>query len=141
MIGFYFSSVPKLKIRRGEVVDEKEDISHQPPVLRTASISDIAVLQAPKAMTIRQEECTLGRSIEDNEDAGDSRRARRAGRLLLRGLRIAFSTIEEHPKPLFLLLDELDPAVLGKFSALVAIAAASVHKYWTSTFAKDADNA
>ncbi|KAL2487980.1 hypothetical protein Fot_41272 [Forsythia ovata] len=36
---------------------------------------------------------------------------------------------------------ELDPTVLGKLSAPVAIAAASVHKYWTSAFDKFADNA
>ncbi|KAL2529594.1 hypothetical protein Fot_22195 [Forsythia ovata] len=33
--------------------------------------------------------------------------------------------------------DELDPTVLGKYEPLVA----SVHKYWTSTFEKAADNA
>ncbi|KAL2487972.1 hypothetical protein Fot_41264 [Forsythia ovata] len=37
--------------------------------------------------------------------------------------------------------DELDPTVLGKLSALVSIAGASVHKYWTSAFSKSADNA
>ncbi|KAL2520069.1 Uncharacterized protein Fot_23992 [Forsythia ovata] len=37
--------------------------------------------------------------------------------------------------------DELDPTVLGKLPAPAAIAAASVHKYWTSAFEKAADNA
>ncbi|KAL2514949.1 hypothetical protein Fot_28920 [Forsythia ovata] len=37
--------------------------------------------------------------------------------------------------------DELDPMVLGKLPAPAAIAAASVHKYWTSAFGKAADNA
>ncbi|KAL2558434.1 Uncharacterized protein Fot_03173 [Forsythia ovata] len=37
--------------------------------------------------------------------------------------------------------DELDPTVLGKLPAPAAIAAASVHKYWTSDFGKAADNA
>ncbi|KAL2559153.1 hypothetical protein Fot_03892 [Forsythia ovata] len=36
--------------------------------------------------------------------------------------------------------DELDPTVLGKLLAPAAIAAASVHKYWTSAFAKAVDN-
>ncbi|KAL2515443.1 R3H domain-containing protein 4 [Forsythia ovata] len=36
--------------------------------------------------------------------------------------------------------DELDIMVLGKLPAPAAIAAASVHKYWTSAFGKDADN-
>ncbi|KAL2513899.1 hypothetical protein Fot_27870 [Forsythia ovata] len=34
-----------------------------------------------------------------------------------------------------------NPTVLGKLPAPAAIAAASVHKYWTSTFGKAADNA
>ncbi|KAL2549757.1 hypothetical protein Fot_11287 [Forsythia ovata] len=38
-------------------------------------------------------------------------------------------------------VDELDPTVLGKLSASAAIAAVSVHKYWTSAFGKAADNA
>ncbi|KAL2545519.1 hypothetical protein Fot_14752 [Forsythia ovata] len=37
--------------------------------------------------------------------------------------------------------DDLDPTVLRILPALAAIAAASVHKYWTSTFGKPADNA
>ncbi|KAL2493837.1 hypothetical protein Fot_37594 [Forsythia ovata] len=37
--------------------------------------------------------------------------------------------------------DELDPTILGKLPAPAAIAAASVHKYWTSAFEKVADKA
>ncbi|KAL2520058.1 hypothetical protein Fot_23981 [Forsythia ovata] len=37
--------------------------------------------------------------------------------------------------------DKLDPTVLGKLSPTVAIAATSVHKYWTSAFEKTADTA
>ncbi|KAL2538466.1 hypothetical protein Fot_19857 [Forsythia ovata] len=36
--------------------------------------------------------------------------------------------------------DELDPAVLEKLSAPAAIAAASIHKYWTPTFGKATDS-
>ncbi|KAL2519799.1 hypothetical protein Fot_23722 [Forsythia ovata] len=36
--------------------------------------------------------------------------------------------------------DELVPAILEKLPVLFAIAVASVHKYWTSAFAKAADN-
>ncbi|KAL2502223.1 hypothetical protein Fot_36071 [Forsythia ovata] len=35
--------------------------------------------------------------------------------------------------------DKLDPTVLGKLPPAVAIAATSVHKYWTSAFGKAAD--
>ncbi|KAL2558715.1 Uncharacterized protein Fot_03454 [Forsythia ovata] len=37
--------------------------------------------------------------------------------------------------------DKLDPTVLGKLPAPAAIATASIHKYWTSTFGKATDNA
>ncbi|KAL2549929.1 hypothetical protein Fot_11459 [Forsythia ovata] len=37
--------------------------------------------------------------------------------------------------------DDLDPTVLGKLPPPTAIAAASVHKYWTSAFGKAADDA
>ncbi|KAL2493817.1 hypothetical protein Fot_37574 [Forsythia ovata] len=37
--------------------------------------------------------------------------------------------------------DKLDPTVLQKLPPAVAIAAASVHKYWTSTFGKTAETA
>ncbi|KAL2514506.1 hypothetical protein Fot_28477 [Forsythia ovata] len=47
MSGFYFSGVPKLKIRRGGVVD---DILHPPPVHSTASVSGVAIPQTPETM-------------------------------------------------------------------------------------------
>ncbi|KAL2550301.1 hypothetical protein Fot_11831 [Forsythia ovata] len=37
--------------------------------------------------------------------------------------------------------DKLDPTVLGKLPPAVAIAATSVHKYWTSAFGNAADTA
>ncbi|KAL2501332.1 hypothetical protein Fot_35180 [Forsythia ovata] len=37
--------------------------------------------------------------------------------------------------------DELDPTILGKLPVPTTKAVASVHKYWTSTFEKAADNA
>ncbi|KAL2545489.1 hypothetical protein Fot_14722 [Forsythia ovata] len=47
MSGFYFSSVPKLKIRRGGVVD---DFSPPPLVTSAASVLGVAVPQMPKTM-------------------------------------------------------------------------------------------
>ncbi|KAL2549943.1 hypothetical protein Fot_11473 [Forsythia ovata] len=178
MSGFYFSSVPKLKIRRGGVVD---DILPPPPVSFAAFVSGIAVRQAPETMVSSSSfiplasEVTSGvpsvlfpgdlffhrKSLDDHARGRQSPIARRRGpcpgkgwrirrilvgpgkaeRILLQRLRIAFSKIEERPEPLFLiLLDELDPTVLEKLPASTAIAAVSVHKYWTSTFWKAADN-
>ncbi|KAL2545786.1 hypothetical protein Fot_15019 [Forsythia ovata] len=50
MAGFYFSRVPKLKIRSGRVVDNQGDISPQPPVPRTTSVLEVVVLQASEAI-------------------------------------------------------------------------------------------
>ncbi|KAL2501053.1 hypothetical protein Fot_34901 [Forsythia ovata] len=50
MIGFYFSSVPKLKIRCGGVVGENEDILLPPSVSHTTSIPEVAVPQVLEAM-------------------------------------------------------------------------------------------
>ncbi|KAL2559293.1 hypothetical protein Fot_04032 [Forsythia ovata] len=47
MSGFYFSSVPKLKIRRGGVVD---NIFTLPPVPYATSVPGVAVPQAPETM-------------------------------------------------------------------------------------------
>ncbi|KAL2538116.1 hypothetical protein Fot_19507 [Forsythia ovata] len=84
MTGFYFSNVPKLKIRRGGVVD---DIPLPPPVSCVVSILGISVLQAHEAMTIRKEKgsrCPPGRDgrattvmpEKDIDDAEDPQRAR-----------------------------------------------------------------
>ncbi|KAL2479192.1 hypothetical protein Fot_48206 [Forsythia ovata] len=47
MSSFYFSSVPKLKIRRGGVV---QDISHPPPVPSATPDPGVTVLQTPEIM-------------------------------------------------------------------------------------------
>ncbi|KAL2538297.1 hypothetical protein Fot_19688 [Forsythia ovata] len=51
MAGFYFSKVPKFKIRNGRVVGENEDISPQSPVPCTASVPEVAIPQALGAST------------------------------------------------------------------------------------------
>ncbi|KAL2514772.1 hypothetical protein Fot_28743 [Forsythia ovata] len=50
MASFYFSRVPKFKIRSGRVVGENEDISHQPSVPRTASVLVVAFSWELEAM-------------------------------------------------------------------------------------------
>ncbi|KAL2549942.1 hypothetical protein Fot_11472 [Forsythia ovata] len=47
MSGFYFSSVPKLRIRRGGVVD---DVSHPPSVPSVTPDPGVTVLQTPEIM-------------------------------------------------------------------------------------------
>ncbi|KAL2546663.1 hypothetical protein Fot_15896 [Forsythia ovata] len=50
MAGFYFSRVPKLKIKSGEVVGEKENISPQLPVPCKASVPEVYVPQTSKTI-------------------------------------------------------------------------------------------
>ncbi|KAL2489758.1 hypothetical protein Fot_43050 [Forsythia ovata] len=141
MTGFYFSNVPKLKIRRGGVVD---DILPPPPVLHAVFVPEIAISHALEAVVSifssvpLVPEITAGapsvllptgpvflsenfrrpvkrKAVVDSEgettvpekgmwDVGIFRRLGEVGRIILRGLRIAFSMIEERPEPLFLLI-------------------------------------
>ncbi|KAL2483276.1 hypothetical protein Fot_44720 [Forsythia ovata] len=88
------------------------------------------------------------------EDAEDPRRARRGPNDPSSGVKdcvlhdrgASRNSIPHSPgKPEYINIgsrhDELDPTALGKLSAPAAIATASVHKYWTSTFRKAAVNA
>ncbi|KAL2500392.1 hypothetical protein Fot_34240 [Forsythia ovata] len=167
------SSVPKLKIRRGRVVD---DISLPLQVSCVVSVPEIVVPQAPEAMVSNSlsvplaleitsevpyislptgpisptknfrrsekrkavvgsqgETAVPGRGMEGTENP---RRARQGSRT---------SILPPPGKPKYINIgsrhDELDPTALGKLSAPAAIAATSVHKYWTSAFGKAAENA
>ncbi|KAL2557004.1 Uncharacterized protein Fot_01743 [Forsythia ovata] len=84
----------------------------------------------------------------------DSRKAKRGREAPLRGVReyalhprgVTQTSILPHPGwsehiNIESRQDELDPAILEKLLAPFAIAAALVHKYWTSTFTKAVDNA
>ncbi|KAL2489148.1 hypothetical protein Fot_42440 [Forsythia ovata] len=93
------------------------------------------------------------RGMEDDGDVEDSQRARRGWEDHSYGVEDRVShdrgasrtSIPPPPgKPKYINIgsrqDELDPTVLGKLLAPATIAAASVHKYWISNFAKAADN-
>ncbi|KAL2553366.1 hypothetical protein Fot_06985 [Forsythia ovata] len=85
MTCFYFSSVPKLKIRRGGVVD---DFIPLPPVSSTTSILEIAVPQAPEAMVSISPSVMLAPKITAevpfvplfNRPASSSKNFRRSGK-------------------------------------------------------------
>ncbi|KAL2538567.1 hypothetical protein Fot_19958 [Forsythia ovata] len=66
---------------------------------------------------------------------------KRVQEILERPTEVGRLLFEKLEKPLSLLEDELDPAILEKLLVPSAISAASVHKYWTSAFDKAADNA
>ncbi|KAL2520052.1 hypothetical protein Fot_23975 [Forsythia ovata] len=121
MSGFYFSSVPKLKIRRGGVVD---DIPHPPPVPYAASVPGVTILQTPETM--------VGSFSFISPTSGVTSGVSSAS--FPAGLVPSSKNSKQSGKR------KLDPTVLGKLSAPAAIAAASVHKYGTSAFGKAVDN-
>ncbi|KAL2514525.1 hypothetical protein Fot_28496 [Forsythia ovata] len=170
--------MPKLKIRRGGVVD---DILHPPPVPSTASVPEVAIPKTPEAMVNSSSFIPLASEVTSGmpsvlrsgkrkaaadskeessmpgkgmDDVGDFRRTGQ-------GREDPFSEVEDHtlqdreasqtpilpPTGKYEYInigsrrDELDLMVLGKLPVLAAIAAASVHKYCTSTFGKAANNA
>ncbi|KAL2550923.1 hypothetical protein Fot_12453 [Forsythia ovata] len=154
MLGFYFSSVPKLKIRRGWVVN---DISPPPPVPSAASVLGVTILQTPETMIDSSSFISpvpgviSGMSsasfptgpVPSSENSRQSSK-RKAG---ANSRKEAFRTPVPPPAGIYEYInigsrrDKLDPTVLRKLPAPTAIAAASVHKYWTSTFGKAVDNA
>ncbi|KAL2500603.1 hypothetical protein Fot_34451 [Forsythia ovata] len=153
MSGFYFSKVPKFKIRRGRVV---EDISPPPLVPSAASGPGTTVLQVPEMTTdnsyiLPGPETTskvpsTSIPVRPVPPPGSGRQLgkRKAG------AKSGEETFRAPTSPLpgkyeYINIgsrqDELDPTVLGKLPLPAAIAMASVHKYWTSTFGKAADDA
>ncbi|KAL2559362.1 hypothetical protein Fot_04101 [Forsythia ovata] len=151
MSGFYFPSVPKLKIRRGGVVD---DIPPLPPVPSAASIPGVTVLQTPETMVsssffmsptsaVTPEVLFYSFSVGP---APSSENSRQSGKRKVEtdSREGAFRTPIPPPVERINIRfrrDELDPTVLGKLPVLAAIAAASVHKHWTSTFENATYNA
>ncbi|KAL2553469.1 hypothetical protein Fot_07088 [Forsythia ovata] len=153
MSGFYFSKVPKFKIRRGGVV---EDISPPPLVPSAASGPGPTVLQVPEKTTDNSyippaPEATLevpstsiparpvlspGCARQSGKRKAGAKRGDEAFRAPTSPPPGKYEYINIRPCQ-----DELDPTVLGKFPPPVANAAASVHKYWTSAFGEAADNA
>ncbi|KAL2508270.1 hypothetical protein Fot_31917 [Forsythia ovata] len=141
MSGFHFSKVPKFKIRRGGIV---EDVSLSHLASPTISGSGPTVLQEPETVVgtlhilpapdVRADISSrrilldtglipemLGRRQKGNQRSRvGNKRPRRSSPPLLVGL---------------------DPSVVEKLPSAVALAATSVHKYWTSSFEKAVDTA
>ncbi|KAL2545911.1 hypothetical protein Fot_15144 [Forsythia ovata] len=151
MSSFYFSSIPKLKIRRGEIVD---NISHPPPVPSVASVPGVTVLQTLETMvgsssfisTVPVVTSEVPSASSPMGPAPSSENSRQSGKRKaeIGGREGAFRTPVPHPVErinISFRRDELDPTVLGKLPAPAAIAVASIHKYWTSAFEKATDNA
>ncbi|KAL2545983.1 hypothetical protein Fot_15216 [Forsythia ovata] len=154
MSDFYFSSIPKLKIRRGGVVD---DIPPLPSVPSVASDPRVTVLQTPEIMVGSPSFIPLASEVTSEVPPASSsmRPVPSSGSAIQSGKRKACANSGEEafrgppfPPPgkyeyinIGSRRDKLDPAALGKLLPLVANAAASVHKYCTSAFGRAVDNA
>ncbi|KAL2545221.1 Uncharacterized protein Fot_14454 [Forsythia ovata] len=153
MSGFHFSKVPKFKIRRGGVVEDASlphlassaAFGSRPTVLQVpeTAMDNPHILPAPEATTDVPSTSISARPVPPPGNARQSvkRKARaksgeeasRTSTSLPLG-KCKYINIESRQ-------DKLDPTVLEKLPPTVAIAATSVHKYWTSAFGKVADTA
>ncbi|KAL2483096.1 hypothetical protein Fot_44540 [Forsythia ovata] len=153
MSGFHFSNVPKFKISRGGVV---EDISPPLPVPSAASDPGATMLQmlempmnnssyilpTPEATSEVPSTSILTRPVPSPRSARQLEK-RKAG---TKSGEEAFRAPTSPPPGKYEYInigshrDEIDPTVLGKLPPPAAKAVASIHKYWTSTFEKVADN-
>ncbi|KAL2487744.1 hypothetical protein Fot_41036 [Forsythia ovata] len=151
MSGFHFSKVPKFKIRRGRIV---EDVS--PPYLASSGVSGSGptVLQGPETVVGHP---PVSPAPEVRADVPFSTNPARRGSSSENvrssaGKRPKVESGEQASRtPVFLppgrheyinigaRQDELDPSVVEKLPSAVALAATSVHKYWTSPFGKAVD--
>ncbi|KAL2530750.1 hypothetical protein Fot_23351 [Forsythia ovata] len=153
MSGFYFSKVPKFKIRRGRIV---EDVSHPHLAPSGVSGSGPTVLQGPETMVGHP---SVSSALEVRADVPFSTNPASRGSSFgnvrsLAGKRPKVESGEQasrtpvSPPPgrreyinIRARQDELDPLVIEKLPSAVALAATSVHKYWTSPFGKAVDTA
>ncbi|KAL2538223.1 hypothetical protein Fot_19614 [Forsythia ovata] len=153
MSGFHFSKVPKFKIRRGGIV---EDASLPHLASPTVSGSRPIVLQGPEtvvgnphissASEARADILYLSNparlvsppgyvrplakrkpKVESGEQSSQTPVSPPSGRR-------EYINIGARQ-------DKLDPSVVDKLPSAVALAATSVHKYWTSSFGKAVDTA
>ncbi|KAL2528596.1 hypothetical protein Fot_02456 [Forsythia ovata] len=153
MSGFHFSKVPKFKIRRGGIV---EDAS--PPHLASSAVSGSrpTVLQGletvvghPPALPVPEVRADVPFSTNPARHGSSSGNVRPSARkkpkvesgeqasrtpVSLPSGRREYINIGVHQ-------DELDPSFVEKLPSAVALAATSVHKYWTSPFEKAVDTA
>ncbi|KAL2553451.1 hypothetical protein Fot_07070 [Forsythia ovata] len=150
MSGFQFSKVPKFKIRRGGIV---EDVSH--PHLASFGVSGSgptglqgpetaaghpSVSPAPGVRVDVPDPASCGSPVENVWSSAEKRPKVESGE---RASRTPVSPPLGRREYINIgaRQDELDPSVVEKLPSAVALAATSVHKYWTSPFGKAVDTA
>ncbi|KAL2542505.1 hypothetical protein Adt_03483 [Abeliophyllum distichum] len=156
MAGFYFSKILLFKITGAEVRGGKKTLPPQFLVSSTALVP-VATVSLDKGKGIAKnagEKVVPKRIVEDEADAVDSKRVKRGRMTHLPKTRESITSLQGVAWITIPVLydwterinirscqDELDLAVLEKLPPPSAMVVASVHKDWTSAWAKAADDA
>ncbi|KAL2545597.1 hypothetical protein Fot_14830 [Forsythia ovata] len=153
MSGFHFSKVPKFKIRRGGIV---EDVSLPHLASPTVSDSKPTVLQEPETVVgnphippapeVREDIPSPSNPARPVSPHGNVRpSAKRKPKVENREQASRTSVSPPPGRCEYINIgarqDKLDPSVIENLPSAVALAATSVHKYWTSSFGRVVDTA
>ncbi|KAL2515926.1 hypothetical protein Fot_29897 [Forsythia ovata] len=151
MSGFHFSKVPKFKIRRGGIVEdvslphlESPTVSgSRPTVLQEAVVGNSHILPAPE---VRADIPSPSNPASHGSPPGNVRPSAKKKPKVESGEQASRTPVSLPPgRREYINIgarqDKLDPSVVDKLPSAVALAATSVHKYWTSSFGKAVDTA
>ncbi|KAL2501016.1 hypothetical protein Fot_34864 [Forsythia ovata] len=132
MSGFYFTSVPRLKIRRGRVVD---DFLPPPPVPSAAPVLGVTVLQTPETMAGRYSFIPFAPEVTSEMPSISSLVGSVSPSESFRklGKRKAGADSREEGQAV--------PHSFRKITGSGCYSSSLSSKYWTSAFEKAADNA
>ncbi|KAL2501517.1 hypothetical protein Fot_35365 [Forsythia ovata] len=153
MSSFHFSKVPKFKIRRGGIV---EDVS--PPHLASPTVSGSrpTVLQEPETVVgtlhilpapeVRADVPSPSYPARPVSPLGNVRPPTRRKPKVESGEQAHRAPMSPPPgRREYINIgarqDKMDPLVVETLPSAIALAATSVHKYWTSSFGKAVDTA
>ncbi|KAL2478881.1 hypothetical protein Fot_47895 [Forsythia ovata] len=131
MLGFHFSKVPKFKIRP-PILQGPETVVGNPPI--------------PHAPEVRVDIPSPSNPARHGSPPGNVRPSARKKPKVESGEQASRSHVSPPPgRREYINIGarqgELDPSVVEKLPSAVALAATSVHKYWTSSFGKAVDTA
>ncbi|KAL2557715.1 hypothetical protein Fot_02454 [Forsythia ovata] len=153
MSSFYFSKVSKFKIRRGRIA---EDVSLLHSASPTVSGSRPTVLQGPETVVgnppilpapeVRADIPSPSNPAGHGSPPRNVRPSAKKKSKVKSGEQASRTPVSPPPgRPEYINIgarqDKLDPLVVDKLPSAVALAATSVHKYWTSSFGKAVDTA
>ncbi|KAL2528866.1 hypothetical protein Fot_21467 [Forsythia ovata] len=151
MSGFHFSKVPKFKIRRGRIVDDVSLLhlvsptvsGSRPTVLQEAVVGNPHILPAPE---VRADILSPSNPARHGSPPGNVRPSAKKKPKVESGEQASQTPVSLPPgRRKYINIgahqDKLDPLFVDKLPSAVALAATSIHKYWTSSFGKAVDTA